>query len=159
MATKKDSDELKKITLSLPEELLHKLEEEAVKNQHSFDELLLRKLNKAYSDSEFGEKYLTNKVKNTRIDYLEKERDRLLKQLYEGRLYSTEQFQLGCIERELEKFIPKSEEEKSLDKIIESAIDDFFEKPRRTEKEILKDLEELKKKELNKDSNNETHNN
>jgi hypothetical protein len=143
----------KKITISLPEELFCKLEEEAVKNQLPFDELLLRKLNKVYS--EFEERYLTNKVKNTRIDYLEKERDRLLKQLYEGRLYSTEQFQLGCIERELEKFIPKSEEEKRLDKVTELAFDEFFDKPRRTEEEILKDLEELKKNKKNNDLDNE----
>lgn len=151
MVTKEGSDNLKKITISLPEELYEGLKEEATKNGFPFDELILRKLNKVFSSiNEFSDGFLTNKIKNSRIDYLEKERERLLKQMYEGRLYTNEQFQLECIERELKEFIPKTEEEKRIDELFEAGFNEIFSKPLRTKEEILKDL-----KELNKKSNNE----
>lgn len=114
----------KKIKISIPEELFNKLEEEAIKNHLSLDELILRKLNKIYSDSNGG--YLTNKVKNSRIDYLEKERERLLKQMYESRLFDSDQTSLYYIEKELEDFIPKTEEEKEIDEIVDKILQEKY---------------------------------
>lgn len=124
----------KEINISIPEELFNKLEEEAIKNHLSLDELILRKLNKIYSDSNGG--YLTNKVKNSRIDYLEKERERLLKQMYESRLFDSDQTSLYYIEKELEDFIPKTEEEKKIDEIVDKILAEKY-----GEQNINKDIE------------------
>jgi rubrerythrin len=160
----------KKITISIPEELIDQLIKEAEGHRETFEELILRKLK--YNDLSFRapEDFFQKKIIKISIDDLtselikQEEFDKLLTTVLEDYFNKAieDRIKLGeetlkiirdGKQRKVEKTVNDNEENDSEFKIPDSIWDKIFSKPMRTKEEILKHIEELKKNESNEKLN------